>query len=80
MQTLKIRMFKGTEPTTTVSIPLRFVKLASHLVPAKAQAALREEGIDLAEIVRISEDPAVRGELVVIEDHVKGERTVVSIE
>lgn len=80
MHTLKIRVFTGTDPKTTVSIPLRFVKFASQLVPTRAREALRDEGIDLAEIVRMSEDPEVRGELVVVEDHAKGERTVVSIE
>lgn len=80
MHTLKIRVFQGIEPKSTISVPLRFVKVATHLVPKKAMTALREEGIDLEEIARLSEDPELRGELVVVEDHVKGEKTIISIE
>ncbi|MCW5715027.1 MAG: hypothetical protein KIT43_10990 [Bauldia sp.] len=80
MLSLKIRVFAGTQETTTVSIPLRFVRTAARLVPQKAMASLQEQGIDIAELVRLSEDPEARGEVAVIEDHTKGTRTVVSIE
>lgn len=80
MLDLKIRVFTGTQETTTVSIPLRLVRTASRLIPQKAMASLQEQGIDIAEIVRLSEDPEARGEVVAIEDHVRGTRTVVSIE
>lgn len=80
MLTLKVKVLRGGEPKSTVTIPLRFVKTASRLVPRKALEALKEEGIDLEEIVRLSEDPEARGEVAVIEDHIKGEKTIVSIE
>lgn len=80
MHTLKVRTFQGNEPKATVTIPLRFVRMASRLVPAKAIEALAAQGIDLAEIVRLSEDPEVLGDIAIIEDHEKGEKTVVSIE
>ncbi len=80
MHTLKIRVFKGDEPKSTVTIPLRFIRMASRLVPTKAVDALSAQGIDLAEIVRLSEDPAALGDIAVVEDHEKGEKTVISIE
>jgi hypothetical protein len=80
MVDLKVRVFKGNEPKTTVSIPVGILRMASKLVPARAAAALKEEGIDLDEIVRLSEDPAARGQIALIEDHVKNEKTVVSLE
>jgi hypothetical protein len=80
MHTLKIRVLSGSEPKLTVTIPLRFVKTASRLIPKRAVEAMREEGIDLNEIVRLADDPEARGEIAVFEDHEKGERTTVSIE
>lgn len=82
MADLKIRVTKGMEerPTTTVTIPGGILRIASHLVPHKAQDALREEGIDLDELVRLSENPDAKGELVQIEDHEKNQRVVISLE
>ena len=60
-------MTRGAVPATTVSIPLRFVKIASKLIPARTLVALREEGIDVGELVRLSEDPEARGEVMVVE-------------
>ena len=80
MHTLKIRVLKGTDPKSTIAIPLRFVKSASRLVPKRAVEAMKEEGIDLAEIVRLADDPEARGEIAVFEDHEKGETTIVSID
>jgi len=81
MVDLKIRVYKsGGEPATTVTIPGNVLRIASGLVPASARRALEGEGIDLAEIVRLSETDAARGVLAEIEDHDKGERVVVSLE
>ena len=80
MQSLRINVLKGTEPKSTFSIPLRFVKTAFRFVPKRAIEAMKEEGIDLAELVRLADDPAARGEIAVFEDHEKGERTIVSID
>ena len=55
MHTLKVREFTGAKETTTVSVPLRFVRMARRLVPRKAMASLQEQGIDLDEIVRLIE-------------------------
>jgi hypothetical protein len=43
-------------------------------------AALREEGIELEEVIRLSEQPEAHGRLVEVEDHEKNERVVVSLE
>lgn len=82
MADLKIRVFKGNddEPATTVTIPGGVLRIASKLVPARAVAALDEQGLDLAEIARLSESPEAKGTLVEIEDHQKNERVIISLE
>ena len=79
---LKIRVFKGgdSEPETTVTIPGSVLKIASNLIPKQAATALQEKGVDLDEIVRLSENPDARGTLVEIEEHKKKERVVVALE
>jgi hypothetical protein len=82
MANLKIRVFKigETEPKTTVTIPGGILKLASRLIPKKALESLREQGIDIDEIVRLSNDPEVRGTLVEVEEHKEGEKVIISLE
>jgi hypothetical protein len=82
MSDLKIRVFKGamTEPSTTVTIPGGVLRIATNLVPKRAIAALEEEGINLEEIVRLSESPEARGNLVEVDAHDRNERVVVSLE
>jgi F0F1-type ATP synthase epsilon subunit len=82
MSDLKVRVFKGTEdrPATTVTVPGGILKIASRLIPGVAAAALKEQGIDLDELVRLSEAPDAKGRLVEIEDHRKNERIVISLE
>jgi hypothetical protein len=82
MADLRIRVFKGaeTEPSTTVTIPAGVLKIASSFIPAQAAAELREQGIDLDEIIRASEDPDAHGTLVEVEDHEKDQRIIVSVE
>jgi len=82
MADLKIRVFKGAEEdlATTVTIPGGVLKIASNLIPNRAATALKDEGIDLEEIVRLSENPDAHGKLVEIEDHKKNERVVISLE
>jgi hypothetical protein len=82
MADLKIRVFKGkdTQPATTVTILGGVLKIARNLVPQRALGALRDEGIDVDEIVRLSEGPEAKGKLVEIEDHGKDERVVISLE
>jgi hypothetical protein len=82
MSDLKVRVFRDGEddPSTTVTIPGGVLRIAFNLVPRKAAEALKQEGIDLDEIVKLSENPDARGKLVEVEDHRKNERVVVSLE
>lgn len=82
MADLKIRVLKGADqkPKTTVTIPGGILKIASNLVPNKAADALREEGIDLDELVRLAQNPEAKGNLVEIEDHEKNQKVIVSLE
>ena len=82
MADLKIRVFKKgkSDPDTTVTIPGGVLKIASKLIPKKAMTALQEEGIDLEEILRLSENPEAHGTLVEVEDHKKAERIVIALE
>jgi hypothetical protein len=82
MANLKIRKFKGSElmPETTVTVPGSVLRTASKLIPKQAIEALQKEGIDLEEIIRLSENPEAHGTLVDIEDHRKHERVVISLE
>jgi hypothetical protein len=82
MANLKIRVFKGTatEPSTTVSIPVRVLKIASNLIPKKAAAELEEQGIDLDAIIQASENPEAHGTLAEVEDHEKDQRIIIGVE
>ncbi|HEY8593615.1 MAG TPA: hypothetical protein VIL84_00075 [Devosiaceae bacterium] len=82
MADLKIRMFKdlGGPPSTTVTIPGGVLRIAANLIPNRAAAKLEQEGINLDELVRLSENPDAQGTLVTIEDHEKGEQIVISLE
>jgi hypothetical protein len=63
-----------------VTIPGGVLKIARNLVPQRALAALREQGMDLDEIVRLSAQPEAKGKLVEIEDHSKDEWVIISLE
>jgi hypothetical protein len=82
MADLKIRVFKGgaDEPETTVTIPGGILKVASALIPKQATEALHEKGIDLEEIIKLSNNPDAHGTLVEVEEHAKGEKVVISLE
>ena len=82
MADLKIRIFKGGEssPETTVTIPGGLLRIASRLIPKQAAIALQEKGIDLNEIVRLAENPDVKGTLVEVEEHKKSQRIVIALE
>ncbi len=82
MADVKVRVFKGDQPdpATTVTVPGGVLKIASKLIPNKALAALKEQGIELEEIIRLSENPEAHGKLVEVEDHQKNERVVISLE
>jgi hypothetical protein len=82
MVNLKIRVYKDGEanPETTCMIPAGVLKIASKLIPKQAAAALREKGIDLDEIIRLSANPDAHGTLLEVEDHKKNERVVIALE
>ena len=65
MVNLKIRVFKNgeTNPETTCTIPAGVLKIASKLIPKQATAALREKGIVVDEIIRLSANPDAHGTL-----------------
>ncbi len=82
MASLKIRTYKGgnTEPDITVTIPLRVLNVAAKLIPKDAATHLKEEGIDLEEIVELSGRSDVRGILLEAEDHIENKKVVIAIE
>jgi hypothetical protein len=82
MSDVKIRVYRGDDQhlASTVTIPGGILKIAANLVPRKAVEALRGEGIELEELVNLSERPDAQGKLVEVEDHEKNERIVVSLE
>lgn len=82
MADLKIRVFRSgnAAPVTTITVPGTVLKIASNLIPGQAAHALQEKGIDLDEIIRLSDNPDARGTLVEIEEHEKNERIVIALE
>ena len=82
MADLKIRVFKGgeEEPETTVTIPGNVLKIASKLVPKRLAAILQDKGIDIDEIIRLSENPDAQGTLIEVEEHKKKEKVVIILE
>lgn len=82
MSDLKVRIFKrgANDPATTVTIPGNVLRIASNLMPHRAAAALEDEGINLEELVRLSENPEAKGRLVEIDNHEKNEKITISLE
>ena len=82
MANLKIRVFKRGEtgPETTITIPGNILKIASKLIPRRLTAILQDKGIDVDEIIRLSENPDAKGTLVEIEEHKKNEKVVIALE
>ena len=82
MPNLKIRVFKRseTEPETAITIPGSILKIASKLIPHRLVEILQDKGIDINEIIRLSENPEAQGTLVEIEEHKKNEKVVIALE
>lgn len=82
MSDVKVRVYRGADRhlASTVTIPGGVFRIAANLVPRRAVEALRREGIELDELVSLSERPQPMGVLVEVEDHDKDERIVVSLE
>ena len=82
MPNLKIRIFRKAEakPETTITIPGNILKVASKIIPHRLAKILQDKGIDIDEIIRLSENPEVKGTLVEIEEHKKNEKVVIALE
>ncbi len=80
MANLKIRVFRGSEPEATITIPGSALKVASGLIPKAAAEALHNKGIDLDEIMKLAENPDALGQLIEVEGHTSNERIVISLE
>jgi hypothetical protein len=82
MSDLKIRIYKSnsTDPSTTVTVPGSVLKIASKLIPKQAMDTLHEKGIDLEEVIKLSENPEAKGTLVEVEEHDKDEKIVIALE
>jgi hypothetical protein len=82
MPDLKIKVFNGNDslPKTTVTVPSAVLKIGSKLIPRQAMDALQKEGIDLGELMKLSEKPDVHGTVVKVEDHKKNQRVVITLE
>jgi len=82
MKKLCIKKYEqGTEkPLTTVSIPLTVIKIVKSLIPKKAKEQLQKEGIDIQEIIKLSESPDFTGIVLEVDNHEKNEKVVISLE
>tara|TARA_B100000902_G_C26666505_1_gene600977 strand:- start:209 stop:460 length:252 start_codon:yes stop_codon:yes gene_type:complete len=82
MKKLCIKKYdQGTEkPLTTVSIPLGVIKIVKSLIPKKAKEQLEKEGINIQEIIKLSESPDFTGIVLEVDNHEKNEKVVISLE
>jgi hypothetical protein len=82
MTDLKIRVFKGgkSQPDTTVTVPGNVIKIAANLIPKGLLEILQQKGIDIEELIKLSENPEAQGTLIEIEEHKKNEKVVVALE
>jgi len=56
------------------------LKVAARLIPEQTMVALRDKGIKLEEIIKLSSDQVVHGTLLEVEDHKKNERVVITLD
>jgi len=68
------------KPLKTVSIPLAVLKIVKNLIPKKVKDELQKEGIDIQEIIKLSESPDFNGTILEVENHVKNEKVIISLE
>ena len=82
MANLKIRIFKNNEPNpeTTITIPGTVLQVASKLIPKKATVALQEKGIDIYEIIELSNRADIKGTIIEVEEHKKNDKIIISLE
>jgi hypothetical protein len=79
---LNIRIFKNgkTQPDTTITIPGGVLRIAGKLIPKKASESLQEKGIDIDELIELSNTEEINGTIMEIEDHKKNEKVVISLD
>ena len=79
---LKVRIYKEgkPDPAQTITVPLGIIGIAMKFVPKKMKATLEEKGLDIKMLTDVAKSGEVQGEVAVIEDHEKSEKTVISIE
>ena len=82
MKKLCIKKFEqdNRKPLTTVSIPLAVIKVVKSLIPKKVKEELQKEGIDIQEIIKLSESPDFTGIVLEVDNHEKNEKVVISLE
>ena len=79
MVEFKIMIFKAGDktPETVITLPSKVMRVASKLLPKRANRILEEEGIDITEIANLASSGNVKGKLIELEK--KGERIVIFI-
>tara|TARA_Y100000591_G_scaffold224446_1_gene195567 strand:- start:1165 stop:1416 length:252 start_codon:yes stop_codon:yes gene_type:complete len=82
MTKLCIKKFEqgSKKPITTVSIPLAIIKMVKSLIPKKTKEELHKEGIDIKEIIKLSESPNFTGTVLEVDNHQRNEKIIISIE
>ena len=70
----------NNKPLKTISIPLGVLKIVKNLIPKKVTEELQKEGIDIQEIIKLSESPDFNGTILEVENHEKNEKVIISLE
>ena len=82
MKKLRIRTYSGNSesPDKTITVPMGMARIAAKLIPANISAKLAEKGVDIVALINAVKEEDVCGVLTEIDDHVKQEKIIVSIE
>ena len=82
MTKLCIKKFEqeSKKPLTTVSISLAVIKMVENLIPKNAKEELQKEGIDIKEIIKLSESAHFTGTVLEVDNHLKNEKIIISLE
>ena len=80
MANLRVYIHKGGKLETTVTVPGKMLKAAPKLVPAPVVTSLREEGIDLGEILTMAAKPEINGTLFELEQHASNSKIIIAVE
>ena len=71
---------ENNKPLKTISIPLGVLKIVKNLIPKKVTEELQKEGIDMQEIIKLSENPDFNGTILEVENHENNEKVIISLE